>query len=1503
MRDPSAIDQGVNAGHNDRGVSPGAIADVHGKILADGVANVGQAENVDIVGERAEGKFPKKEEISELSSLILGKNVTLPVGTLLRLIPLLPRILVQDTKGRRLEGPQEARNSRTGQAPIGDVVMKDETQKVFLQASKGVERGLGRARGGLIEVPARVGRARMRAVVDSGAMLDVISERMFISSGLARNNDTSMQIGDVNGGSEGCLGVIRNATIYLTESELPTVADLWVHKNTDAYDLLLGRKWATMNWAGTSEKPEGTYLKFASNGENYSVNAVPNPRFAIRDQEPDDETRGMNATSTRTPEPRKIYMVEAKEEKENKRDYERESDSPPTIETYRRRQTKRNEKKREKKRNGEGNLNEEGSERRPEERREETYPVNSKEKQPRGTIERNDAGNSKDEVWEERWEESDEEREGEGPEGTETSEESSDLYEWSAEDLIRAILDGVEPSRTPRAQGHLEKNKLNRRANQDHLKNNELRPETKRKRLAIEGLAGERKDETPDPIDSDEEWEGITQDTKPLPSRLVPPRRTTRTRNESWESRQVQWDRQYERASNLRITGAASGNGSQRRGARILLSITKEGPDLARNGIKSKDDENTASSEINQDKNPLTTKVCWKPADRSIALGSMENVSGSQTNFETSSSPCCDPSYEALGVNTWIPETRTCEATKGWVSLRRNGGANRPIKEAGEGEETDPETPPVLFRSPNSSLTQRCARLDYNRTHNTSVNGQLAALRSHQALSTFSRLIELLSHLYPIRKTVTASLFKHQPRTTLMSNHENSAPVQDVMAESQLKTLSVAPPRNFFRTMFEGSSQGSIVPITYGTDGEAQSRIDQAEEQIRKVSNKIDDCSPATVRISHLHHLMVHDSENGNPVRDFLGMGTLILSSNPSGPKLAFTGDLFIRFVPRMIEDVPFPHVPYPDPHQVLQAHQVLVPHVTFDDDPFIDISHSHSIRRLPTPFNDKRIGSKLANVADEIKSRVRAALGTKPPESQPLLESGNEGDSEPTSSTDSESSSVSDSEIDELADDDLLQDAPPIPRDAFIQPLPAVENDGPPTYSTMEPNISALGDSQPRSEDVFSYENYLAETFPYRYFNHPNRIVSDSTDSIPALIPDFQNANMSESFFPTPVVTTDDGRTFIPMEVNQNNLDQGTLAPYVVADPYSPPGYQGEEARMEPNPFLNSGDPMKLEAPISHTTQELLKAADNPTAKNLLTTAIVAQNPFSDAESGEDMVLDSPTPAPAPNPFRNQGRSRFGPPLDPQAPPFQPGSLKPNVPDTRSPDPSSKPFRVPEPTIAPPQTFPVTAHFFTSVTNRLTQAENRTSKVEEDIRTSQTICDGLREEIKDDQKRIGELSWLYPRIEASEKHQREIDGKIANIIQDGTNPAFKRSTNFRLAQTGVELDEVKDRINRREAQVGRDIAQLKKTVQQIQVKNTVDRATALKDIVDLRGTVFTEYKNRLSSLERSVKLIFAQVKRANPPKGQANQKPCRQYPTSLPNFSQNFLPSFTPPFGPYVCA
>ena len=69
--------------------------------------------------------------------------------------------------------------------------------------------------------------------------------------------------------------------------------------------------------------------------------------------------------------------------------------------------------------------------------------------------------------------------------------------------------------------------------------------------------------------------------------------------------------------------------------------------------------------------------------------------------------------------------------------------------------------------------------------------------------------------------------------------------------------------------------------------------------------------------------------------------------------------------------------------------------------------------------------------------------------------------------STDSESSSVTDSDIDELESIDLLEEAPTIPRDSFIQPLPIVNNDNPPVYSTLDPHGPILGDPQPRSDTL----------------------------------------------------------------------------------------------------------------------------------------------------------------------------------------------------------------------------------------------------------------------------------------------------------------------------------------------------------------------------------------------------------------------------------------------------
>ena len=186
---------------------------------------IGGERKVEVPGERVKTRLAKKEDLSALLQEILGRPLTIPIGMLLKLVPPLLRSLGQHTKEGQV-GIEKGHKGEGRDHPI----KKGEpgaagTKKILLHQGCC---SLGQPREGLIVIPVRVGRAKMEAVIDSGAMVDVISEEMFIASGLARNNDTSMQIGDTNRGMKECLGMIKNMTIYLTESELPTVTDLWV---------------------------------------------------------------------------------------------------------------------------------------------------------------------------------------------------------------------------------------------------------------------------------------------------------------------------------------------------------------------------------------------------------------------------------------------------------------------------------------------------------------------------------------------------------------------------------------------------------------------------------------------------------------------------------------------------------------------------------------------------------------------------------------------------------------------------------------------------------------------------------------------------------------------------------------------------------------------------------------------------------------------------------------------------------------------------------------------------------------------------------------------------------------------------------------------------------------------------------------------------------------------------------------------------------------------------
>ena len=231
--------------------------------------------------EGSPGKMETNAVALEIIEKLMGREITIPLARLLKIAPEVQRALGRMARGQSVRSRVELER-KEGEVvkPSGELINE---KQVYLQADlKALD--LGKARDKLPTVEARVGRARMRAIIDTGAMVNVISERMFKKAGLPRNDDT-LQLKDVNGGSKGSSGMIEMAKIYITPNRRITVGDLWV-MNTEKFDLLLGREWQTMNRTGIQEKEEGTFLNFRSRGKEYDVNVLPAPEV---EGEGDDE--------------------------------------------------------------------------------------------------------------------------------------------------------------------------------------------------------------------------------------------------------------------------------------------------------------------------------------------------------------------------------------------------------------------------------------------------------------------------------------------------------------------------------------------------------------------------------------------------------------------------------------------------------------------------------------------------------------------------------------------------------------------------------------------------------------------------------------------------------------------------------------------------------------------------------------------------------------------------------------------------------------------------------------------------------------------------------------------------------------------------------------------------------------------------------------------------------------------------------------------------------------
>ena len=1546
---PDHVMEGTNDDHKIFPTPP--IFKASGDVLAKKeIKDVGE-EVVDVVRARAEARATRKEEMSDLSKVILEKPITLPLRDLMRLVPQLPRALGEESKGFHTD-------PGTGYMDPGTLPPKNEhkkeekdPKKVFLHQT-GARPTYGIPRETLVSVPARVGRARMTAVIDSGAMVDVISEKMFLASGLARNSDTSMQIGDANGGMKSCKGMIKNATIYLTDEDCPTKGDLWVHENTGAYDLLLGRRWATKNWGGTVEEPEGTLLKFASQGQEITLNAVPRddeghvrPRVG---RVPEEDS----LSKPRTQEPQEVYVVEAwkgdGEEGNQKR-----SDQTTRPGTY-------------------GPAIQEGSEESEEEEwmgiveeeeeeedepslrystsGEETYPEEVMDEELDSETESSQGGSEVDDWWEERmhgerrgkWKrdggcadrkqgcdegkerrrrrkgEKEQEQDGRGrksrgneswlkdkrdeDEGEERNDEENlederSFNEESADELIRLVLEG---------RGH-----QTMETHPNRYSRNKIRPTMRRPRTPPPQSGGRRStlaeqptehEETLTPIQikkgqpreensqEDDEFprNQAAEHASYLPKKTV--RRSRRERDPTWGSRQQQWERTLAEKTSVRVAPKAARAQAQHRTPQILLSIARRKEPLGQNesangiapdpGDVSPTSKEPAMADPFSDASP-SARANKRLEEREGDESRGEIEFGRPTTPEAEPADRVDANREPQGNSLMAAGSKDASSHE---IVRMNDVGLESTRMEDKSESTKDEEgliPTSILISPASAkliISPRCVSTLHPINELTLIDlvfkVRAPFYRSQLLVYQFTFLFRLTARLYtlyPFHFVVYPpfpTVSKHFPIMTVEPNEETSHSGPGLPTA----TLSASPPRNFFHMVFGGSEQGLLVPITYGTAEEGRARLKAAEIQIRQAARNPDGLKPATARISHLHELMTHYFSNGAVIRDFLGMGATIFASSENGTKTAYTGDLFIRFVPRSPQPDNFPEIHYPDPRAVQQMHQGFTTAHCFTDDvirvndPTFRMAVSNPMSavsegREDSPFKADRnpeearklSDQRLEEAAEEVRERIRACINLRP--LNPTADTPPDGESDSSyAPTDESTDEESDTSMDGDETDYSAGESPPPLHLPSTEPLPDVPYDSPTAedFAMIDFTNNELEEGEVRLDSHFDHEKLMADKFPRRYFETPHRVNGNPDSSPPpSSLPSLMSSTTSSSDDSTTVITCDDGRAFVPIvfENKEKEIPSKNVvacfrmnAPPATPAPFPP-------AASDKNPFQPSTlDPRKTK--ISSTTAALFEAAGNPVSAN-----VPKKFPSPTVEEVEDMDTDTPSPSPAPYhvPVEQRAPVCPGNQLDPNATPFRP-SLPRMPPYTAPPEVAG---------LAGPTMFPVTAHFLASTVTRLHDAEFSIARLEKEIRDCKEVNKTIMKEAAEDHKRIGEICWLYGRVDEVERQIGILHARITKVKKDQPprDDYFEKEVDTWIDKIRKEVATIRINVQNQGGGLANDVASLRKSFNEMQVKQAMDRAVTIKDVMELRKAVFTEYRDRFNRLESTFRLTCAQIK------------------------------------------
>ena len=254
----------------------------------------------DAIGEQSihdKGKVSTRKEKSGSRDLIqvgskIGKTQSAVVDEVLN-HPLTIRVeeLLSLAPGVRKALAKAFRTTRDDDAEVIDMIRSGEQKESSLRESKGKEVmranvGAGRIMEAaakeeesgprkLLRIKAKIGRATMVGMVDSGSQENIISARMAAATGLPTVllEDKSFPVQGVSGPPTRCKYMIPNAAIYMTDNQLLTRGDLFVVEGAKV-DLLYGIPWIDAHEGRIYTQPDGIFVSWISEGQRHAMNAT-----------------------------------------------------------------------------------------------------------------------------------------------------------------------------------------------------------------------------------------------------------------------------------------------------------------------------------------------------------------------------------------------------------------------------------------------------------------------------------------------------------------------------------------------------------------------------------------------------------------------------------------------------------------------------------------------------------------------------------------------------------------------------------------------------------------------------------------------------------------------------------------------------------------------------------------------------------------------------------------------------------------------------------------------------------------------------------------------------------------------------------------------------------------------------------------------------------------------------------------------------------------------------